>query len=324
MSTHRIMVVDGNWVWHRAYYTLKTSRPIEVALPERFVGLVCKDALATRCDRLLIAFDGADVFRHKLAASYKANRQDKGSKEVKTLSEKAMDDARSKKRVPVQSAADRDAESGTDMYEYLPHAFALFEKLGLAFFQPPKHEADDVLCSMAATYAPEQLVIGMTKDKDAYQWITERAWTYDSTGKAKDGTPKPITIKPDDVLRLKGVSPSQMIDYQVMMGDGIDGVAGLEGYGPKKAKAILNEYGSIRNWYKKADAKTQAWLRTQLDHLKLTRQLIELCTDVLPPMELDDMKVLRQNPKIVKHMPQSYHDYVAFVNPKSRGLFRRK
>jgi DNA polymerase-1 len=293
----RIYVSDGNWTLHRAAFTLRTNRPIGEALPYHFLSMIFKDALAVKANYILIAFDGPDVFRYKVYPQYKsARRENKGA--------------------PVDA---ENAEPAMDLYQYLPDVYALLHKLGIIFFQPKTYEADDVLCSVAKAYGDRYKVIGGTVDKDAYQYLTPNVRLYDSSAKGKDGKSKPRYIDVAYAERKKGVKVSQMVDYQTLIGDSGDSVPPIKGIGPAKAKKILETYGSIKNWHKQCK-EDREFITAEADNIRRNRKLVKLVGDVLPPNELKEWK-LRKNHLVDKFLSRSFHDYISFLYPRSKGLF---
>lgn len=298
---NRIFVPDGNWYIHRAYNTVETSRPLEDVLPGRVLSMICKDALAVRATHLLFAVDGPEVFRYDLYPDYKANRDGKKEKKGKG------------------KGADSAEAEDDPVYKCLPNMFDLLDHCGISFYQPRKYEADDVLCSIAHRYGGQCIVIGGTQDKDSYQWFTEHTWAYNSAAKGKDGKSKPKHMKVEDAEKKFGVKISQMVDYQCIIGDKIDNVIGLPGYGPAKAASKLKEYGSIRRWFENGSQDDRVFLRKHQEKLRLNRQMVELKKDVLPPGDLSDLKMAKR--KVTRDVSQRYHDYANFVYPRTKGLF---
>jgi DNA polymerase-1 len=292
-----IFVVDGPWYLHRAFHTLKTRRPPEEALPYHFLSMCMKDALAVKANYLLLAFDGPEIFRYKVYPQYKESRHER-------------------KGAPVDVA---NAEPKVDVYQYLPHIYALLHKLGIIFFQPKFHEADDVLCSVAKTYGDRYKVIGGAQDKDGYQWLTEYCKMYDSSARGKDGKTKPRYIDVAYAEKQKGVMVAQMVDYQTLIGDRGDDIPSIKDIGPVRAKKILEQYGSIKNWSKKCK-EDREFIAAQADNIRRNRKLVKLVETVLPPNELEEWKLRKNHPED-KFLSRSFYDYLLFLYPRSNGLF---
>ncbi|BAG41625.1 5'-3' exonuclease [Ralstonia phage phiRSL1] len=231
----RIFVVDGNWYLWRAAHVYKSILPMAEGLPYDVLAMVMKDALQLKAHATLVAFDGARLFRNKLYPEYKANRR-----------EGRLNDGQ------------HDAENGPvrgdlrdQVYGALPGIYQLFDEVGLAYYQPPKYEADDVLCSVAHAFGNEHTVICGTKDKDAYQYLRPSVRLYDSSAKGKDGKSKPRFITEEDCVKKFGVLPRQMIAYQTLLGDPGDNIMPLPNMKPARVKKLLNEYGSVTKWMAK-------------------------------------------------------------------------
>jgi len=293
-----IFVPDANWYLHRAFNTLRSHRPPEEALPYHLLSMIMKDALAVKANYLMVPFDGPSVFRYKVYPEYKANRNDRKGEE------------------PVDAD---NAEPKADIYSYLPYIYALFEKLGIIYFQPQNHEADDVLRSVAKVYGGRYKVVGGTQDKDGYQWLTEFCRMYDASAKGPDGKSRPRYIDVAYAEKKKGVPVAQMVDYQTLIGDKIDNIPPIKGMGPVAAKKILDQYGSILNWHKKSKAD-KAFIASQADNIRRNRKLVKLCEDVLPPNDLSEWK-MRKIHKPDKLLSKSFHEYINWLYPKSKGLF---
>jgi DNA polymerase-1 len=260
-----------------------------------------RDALAVRATHIIVAFDGDKVFRYKLYPAYKANRTGAG-------------------KGIVISDEDRDgADEAHDIYQYYPRLFEALAALGIPFYQPTKREADDCLCSCAVKYpAHGYNVVCGTQDKDSFQYLRKGVRLYDSSYKVNgESVPRYITHK--DVIEMKGVKPSQMVEYQMLIGDAGDNIDGLPGIGPKTAAARLKEFGSIKKWYESGTKKERSLLRTNQAKLIRNRKLVTLVEDCPPPFELDQA-VIPKKVKVRFDIPKSYYNYLAFLYPKSKGL----
>lgn len=298
----RIFACDTNWYLHRCANTLKTNRPIEEVLPYRLLNMIIKDALHLRCQYICAAFDGPKVFRYKIFPGYKGDRNEKkhrGDREVEV-----------------------DAVPTVSVYEYLPHIFTLFAEVGLMFYQPRNHEADDVLCSIGHKYGGRYTVIGGTQDKDGYQYLNEDVMLFDASYKnPRTKETEGRYIKVADAERRYGVPAHQMLDYQTLVGDAGDCVPNIPGIKDKRAKEILAEFGTLQNWYKKARGDEKIFITSHKEALRRNRKLVQLSTECPPPNELHEWKLPKKkctNP----FLSSRYHSYHAWLYPKSKGLFR--
>lgn len=292
----RLLFVDGNWILHRVFYTLKTSRPIEEVLPRNFLGLVMKDACAVRATHVLVAFDGNDIFRYKLYDQYKANRSDKENEKPKRM------------------ADDEEGGGVQDIYSYLPAVRKLMEKCGLILVSHKHYEADDFWASAAVQYSEQgMIVIGAGKDKDGYQVLSDTVKMYDSSHK-----PEPRWITKEKAEKSKGVPIAKMIMYQTLLGDKIDNIPQL--MSPAKAKSACLKYGSIKEMFEKGDPETRKLLRAKQAQIRINRQLVSLKTDLALP----DLEVLKPSKIQLDDMPTSWYAHQDLCWPKSKGLFGKR
>lgn len=319
-----LFVVDGNWYLHRAFYTLKTRRPYSEALPYHFLGMIVKDALVLKARYLLVAFDGPKVFRHKVYPLYKVNREaDMKVTQREEPDEEDLDEV---------GEGDVQKPSVKDIYDFLPNVFDLLTKVGVAYYQPRRREADDVLCSIARRYSihsddpprvPVVSFVGGCQDKDAYQYVIgPHVRLHDTSAKGADGKPKPKTIDEATVLAKTGLRSDQQVDYQTLIGDGVDGIPKIKGFTPARVKKILKKYGTLRRWYSR-DKEAKAELDPLMVDLRRNRKLVTLTEDALPPGEPSDWMVPKKKPKD-PYLSKNYHEYHLFLWPKSKGLFARR
>lgn len=167
-------------------------------------------------------------------------------------------------------------------------------------------------------YAGYDLVCG-TQDKDGYQYLRDGVRLADPSAKGKDGKPKLKYITAEVAEKKKGVKIAQMVDLQTLIGDKGDNIMPLPDMDLRRAKKVLAEFGSIRNWYKKdKDAKT--YLTANQERLRLNRKLVTLVTEALPPGDPSSWKLLKTKPDN-QYLKQSYFDYHNWLYPKTRGLF---
>ena len=233
-----ILGVDGNWALHRAFHVLQTyeSKDPQKAINQRFVSMICRDAMVAKAKQMLIAFDGKDVFRHKIYKDYKANREH---------------------------------SDGDSPYDYLEGLKVYLDECGLPWHHPNEYEADDVLCSLAHL----QGIFGVkvyiaTKDKDAFQYMNRAVFLIDSTAK-----PEPKITSFDDVEAKFGVKPTLCLDLQTLVGDAIDNVPQL--VSRARAVKGLNQWGSLKAWLA-GDAAFRKELRPRKDELSRNRKLVKL------------------------------------------------
>jgi len=124
------------------------------------------------------------------------------------------------------------------------------EALGVAAFERPAYEADDLIATLAAGLARRGArVVTVSTDKDLAQLVREdgRVSLYDPARREK--------VDADGVRARFGVDPGQIPDYLGLVGDAVDNLPGVPGVGTKSAAAALRAFGRIE----KIPADPQAW-----------------------------------------------------------------
>ena len=133
---------------------------------------------------------------------------------------------------------------GTEPPPELAPQFALARRaaraLGLAWFDARDYEADDVIATLTTKlYAEGARVRIVSADKDLMQLITEdgRVTLYDLQRKKH--------YDADGVRAKFGVAPAQIPDYLALLGDAVDDLPGVRGFGKKSAALTLQTFGTL-------------------------------------------------------------------------------
>jgi protein Xni len=159
----------------------------------------------------------------------------------------------------------------------LPEFQARLQTAGVPVVVIPEVEADDVLATCVMRWLGENRgeAIVATTDKDLHVLVAHGALVWDHFKNEWHD---------DAWVRNKfGVAPELLHDLLALMGDATDGVPGVSKIGMKTAARLLNAYGSLDAVMAGAGIlKTPLGerLRAERDILYLSRQLVELKTDV--------------------------------------------
>ncbi len=166
------------------------------------------------------------------------------------------------------------------------------QALGLADFASSEFEADDILGTLAGKaqgwFPADTEICIVSRDKDLAQLLKdERCYLWDYSGNRKRYR--------DDVALTWGVNPEQFPDYLGLVGDAVDVIGGIPGVGPVKAKALLNEFGSLQGIYDRlsevADLPVRGFkqlavlLETHKESAFLSRQLATIICEVAEGQE---------------------------------------
>jgi DNA polymerase-1 len=270
-----LFLVDGSGFIFRAFHAIPALNRKSDGLPVNAVSGFCnmlwkllRDARNTDVGvtptHLAVIFDySSTTFRKEIYPLYKANR----------------------------SAPPEDLIPQFGLIRHATRAF------NLPCIETEGFEADDII----ATYARKAEAVGadvtiVSSDKDLMQLVTTNVHMYDAMKDKQIGIP--------DVIEKWGVAPEKMIDLQAMTGDSTDNVPGIPGIGPKTAAQLLEEFGDLETLLARAGEIKQVKRRENIvanaDLARVSRQLVELRTDVPLDMKLEDLVLEPQNgPKLI-------------------------
>jgi DNA polymerase-1 len=208
-----LLVIDGDSLAHRAYHALPKTLTTASGRPSgALVGFAnfCLRLWQEESPRaVLVAFDtlGAPTYRSEAFPGYQAGR--------------------------------RFDEALLEQLERLPR---LVEALGFAVAKAPGYEADDFLAAAAkAEEAAGGAALVVTSDRDAYQLASERTTLLQPVR----GVSELARVGPAEVRERYGVEPAQVPDFIALRGDPSDRLPGAPGVGPKRAAALLRQYGDL-------------------------------------------------------------------------------
>ena len=143
------------------------------------------------------------------------------------------------------------------------------------------YEADDVMATLSQRV--KELggkTIIVTSDKDARQLLDDATSIYLLR--------KNAYYTPEDLKKDWGVAPSQVVDFQALVGDSVDNVPGVPGIGPKSAGELLKQFGNLDAVLEAAGTlkgKKYENIAANKESALLSRELVKLRRDI--PIEID-------------------------------------
>ncbi len=174
------------------------------------------------------------------------------------------------------------AEMPDDLSPQIPAILRVIAALGIPALACESFEADDVLATVArlTDELGGQCFI-VTSDKDCRQLITDRVSVFNI---------RKNEVFSREMLRAEwGVSPEQVVDFQALVGDSVDNVPGVPLIGPKFARQLLEQFGTLESVLDHADevpsGKRQENLLKFRDQALLSRDLVQLDSHV--PIAID-------------------------------------
>ena len=250
-------VIDGNSLMHRAFHAVPPTMNAPDGRPTNaifgFLNMFLKMIDAFNPDGVVVAFDkGKPRVRMEMLPQYKAQRP-------------PMD---------------------PDLHAQFPMIKELLTALNVPILQSEGWEGDDILGTMARL--GEQAGCDMllvTGDRDMYQLVTEHV----NVVSTRKGLSDVAIMTPESVDDLyHGITPALVPDFYGLKGDTSDNIPGVPGIGPKKASALIAQYGSLDEVIAHADevkGKMGENLRAHIDDALLSRKVATIRTDA--PVELD-------------------------------------
>jgi DNA polymerase-1 len=204
-----------------------------------------------------------------------------------------------------------------DLRSQIEPIHELVRLMGWKVLDVPGVEADDVIGTLAAVGSSQGIeVIVSSGDKDLAQLVNEHITIIDTmNGKRRDLA---------GVQEEFGVPASLMLDYQILVGDTVDNVPGVQKVGPKTAAKLLLEYGSLDALMANADQVKGVVgenLRKAVDWLPTGRQLLKIRTDC----DLKDYVPELPSLETIRLAPPNESDLLAFYEKYGfKGLVRSR
>lgn len=250
-------VIDGNSLMHRAFHAVPPTMNAPDGRPTNaifgFLNMFLKMIDAFDPDGVVVAFDkGKPRVRMEMLPQYKAQRP-------------PMD---------------------PDLHAQFPMIKELLSALNVPILQSEGWEGDDILGTMARLGEEAGCdMLLVTGDRDMYQLVTEHV----NVVSTRKGLSDVAIMTPESVDDLyHGITPALVPDFYGLKGDTSDNIPGVPGIGPKKASALIAQYGSLDEVIAHADevkGKMGENLRAHIDDALLSRKVATIRTDA--PVELD-------------------------------------
>lgn len=169
-----------------------------------------------------------------------------------------------------------------DLFPQLDQAQYFCEIAGIPSLTLSGVEADDTMGSVAKWAEKKGINVFLcSSDKDLCQLVTDHVKLVHPH---KDN----LVVDRKKVKELFGVRPDQMIDYLAMVGDASDNIPGLEGFGPKTAASLLEEFGTLEKILANPDrlsGKKREVVINGQEIALLSKQLATIQTDLDIPHE---------------------------------------
>lgn len=251
-----LVLIDGNSLINRAFYatpplSTKDGKPTNAVYA--FINMLIKIIGDIKPEHILVAFDRKEpTFRHGLFAEYKGTRR------------------------PMPE----------DLRPQIDLLKEVLDVLGIARYEIPSIEADDIIGSAAKKFDKETIII--TGDKDSFQLVDDTTSVYFT----RKGISELEVFSNENFNEKMGINPIQIIDLKSMMGDSSDNIPGIAGVGEKTALSLVQTYGTLENLYEnigELKGKLKEKVESSKDVAFLSKTLATIKTDVELPFKLNDL-----------------------------------
>lgn len=198
--------------------------------------------------------------------------------------------------------ADRD-EMPEDLQPQIPNIRRMLEAMGVPCLERPGYEADDVLATVAREAQQEGMqCYVVTSDKDCRQLITDRVKIYNIR--------KDSIFDASELMKVWGIRPDQVVDFQSLVGDKVDNVPGVPLIGPKIAAELLQKYDTLDQVLDHAEEVSGKKRRENLmngrESAMLSRDLVRLVDDVPVAIDWDAGRVTEVDHELVQALCQEF------------------
>jgi DNA polymerase-1 len=246
---------------YRAFYALpaenfKTSTGQPTNAIYGFASMLINLIKEEKPTHIAVAFDvSRRTFRTEKFADYKANR----------------------------------ASTPDEFRSQLSHINEMINGFGIKHFELEGYEADDIIATFAKAAEKKgfQTLI-CTGDRDSFQLVNEKTTVL----YPKKGVTEMNRMTPEAVFEKYGLTPKQYPDFAALRGDPSDNLPSVPGVGEKTATKWIVDYGSLEKLLEKSDelgGKVGESLRTNIEMVKLNRELTHLLDDVKINSDIDDL-----------------------------------
>ncbi len=271
--SQRLFLLDGFALLYRAHFAfikapIRTSDGLNTSALYGFANTLLDIIKNQQPTHLAVALDtSAPTPRHEMFPAYKAQRE----------------------------------EMPEDISMAIPQIKRLMEAMNVPILVHDGYEADDIIGIMAKRAEKEGIETFMvTPDKDFGQLVSEHVKIY-KPGRS-GGEVEILGVK--EVCERWGIErPEQVIDILALMGDAVDNIPGVKGFGEKTATALIQQFGSVENLIANTaqlKGKQKEKLETSKKDALLSKKLATIFHDAPYEAEVADLIIKPHNDEALK------------------------
>ncbi|MCA1963228.1 MAG: DNA polymerase I, partial [Prosthecobacter sp.] len=260
----RLFLLDGMALLYRAHVAfiknpIRTSDGVNTSALYGFTNTLLDIIGSQQPTHLAVVLDtSAPTPRHEMFPEYKAQRE----------------------------------EMPEDISSAIPQIHRLCAAMQIPLITQDGLEADDIIGILAKRAEKEGFETMMvTPDKDFGQLVTDAIKIYKP---GRQGSEVEI-LGVKEVCERWGIErPEQVIDILALMGDAVDNIPGIPGFGEKTATSLIQQFGSVENLIANAaqlKGKQKEKVEQHAEKALMSKKLATIFTDLPVQVALDDLKL---------------------------------
>lgn len=238
----KLVLLDAHAIIHRAYHALpefsKSSGEPTGAL-YGLSAMLIRIITDLKPDYIAACYDlPQKTFRHEAYEAYKGTR----------------------------------AKADAALIAQLKESRKIFDAFSIPIYDAPGFEADDVLGTIIEHEKKNKNldIVIASGDMDTLQLVDDKRVQVFTLKKGINDT---VMYDEEKVMERFGFAPKFLPDYKGLRGDPSDNIVGVKGIGEKTAQALIVNYGTIEDIYKKIKQGDT------LEKAKLTPRLLQILKD---------------------------------------------
>ena len=271
--SQRLFLLDGFALLYRAHFAfikapIRTSDGVNTSALYGFANTLLDILKNQQPTHLAVALDtSAPTPRHEMFPAYKAQRE----------------------------------EMPEDISMAIPQIKRLMEAMNVPILVRDGYEADDIIGIMAKRAEKEGIETFMvTPDKDFGQLVSDHVKIYKPGRSGADV--EILGVK--EICERWGIErPEQVIDILALMGDAVDNIPGVKGFGEKTATALIQQFGSVENLIANTaqlKGKQKEKLEASTEDALLSKKLATIFVDAPYDAQMADLILKPHNDDALK------------------------
>ena len=269
----RLFLLDGMALLYRAHFAfiknpIRTSDGLNTSALYGFTNTLLDIIKNQQPTHLAVVLDtSAPTPRHEIFPEYKAQRE----------------------------------EMPEDLVTAIPQIHRLCAAMNIPLITRDGYEADDIIGILAKRSESKDFETFMvTPDKDFGQLVSDSVKIYKP---GRQGNDVEILGVPEVCTRWGIERPEQVVDILSLMGDAVDNIPGIPGFGEKTATSLIQQYGSLENLIANADklkGKQKEKVELNKDKARLSYQLATIMHDAPLEVELENLVLGPHDDELLK------------------------